>query len=170
MAKGKAGVNTPTANDKVMTPRPLAKQCVDIIRPYFEPGQLFLEPCRGDGAFYDILPDPKVWCEIDEGRDYLEMAGHPDWVVTNPPFSQYEEFLTKAFKEADNVAFLVPILKVWASLKRIKKVSEYGGIRHFHTFKGSGRKFGFNFGFPMCFIYFERGYKGPVKFTGVLEQ
>jgi len=170
VSNGKAGRDTPPENDKVMTPVGLAQQCIDIVSPHFQHGQKFLEPCRGTGVFYNLLPHNKDWCEIDEGRDFLEYNERVDWIITNPPFSVYEEFLAHSLELADNVVFLVPLSKIWSSLRRVKMIDDYGGIRHLHTFTNGARKFGFPFGFPMCLLWVKRDYKNAPVFSGALKQ
>ena len=70
----------------------------------------FTEPCRGTGAIYDKIPLPdeqKYWCELDEGRDYLNTKiPKVDLIVTNPPFSLTLEFITNALTESDCVIIL----------------------------------------------------------------
>ena len=172
MSLGKAGRNSADTpdNDKVMTPAYLAKQCVDMLSPHFKPEDTFLEPCYGTGAFYNLMPANKDWCEIDKGRDFFEYKGKVDWIITNPPYSIYEEFLKQSMSVADNVVFLLPLSKIWSSLRRIKLIDDYGGVRHFHIFKNGARKFGFPFGFPMCLVWIKKDYKSPPVFTGELQQ
>jgi len=65
------------------TPEELA---IDLIAKVpIEPGDLIHEPFKGEGAFYNNLPEPKDWAEIEQGKDYKEL-GECDWVITNPPF------------------------------------------------------------------------------------
>jgi len=51
-------------------------------------GDKVVEPFKGEGAFYDAFPEyvEKDWAEIEEGRDYRDLSGEYDWVITNPPF------------------------------------------------------------------------------------
>jgi hypothetical protein len=51
-------------------------------------GDVVIEPFRGEGAFYNNFPENviKDWAEIKEGRDYTELQGEYDWVITNPPY------------------------------------------------------------------------------------
>jgi hypothetical protein len=71
----------------VMTNPKMAKYLIDRIQ--FEEGDIVCEPCKGDGAFYDNLPNnvEKIWYEINEGRNYLEgekqIVSH---TLSNPPF------------------------------------------------------------------------------------
>ena len=68
------------------TPIELAKKLINIIP--LVAGDKVLEPFKGEGAFYDHLPEfvEKDWCEIQQGRDYLSYDKPIDWVLTNPPF------------------------------------------------------------------------------------
>jgi hypothetical protein len=46
------------------------------------------------------------WCDIAAGRDFLAAKGHWDWIVSNPPFSRFRDFLRKAMDLADNIVFI----------------------------------------------------------------
>src|ERR1700735_2284509 len=74
-------------NDLVSTTnRVLVRRLVD----YFKPTGVCLDPCAGllgNQPFYDALPEPKFWCEIREGRDFLKWRKPVDWIITNPPWS-----------------------------------------------------------------------------------
>ena len=52
------------------------------------PGDRVIEPFKGEGAFYDSFPAfvTKDWAELEQGRDYKDISGEYDWVITNPPF------------------------------------------------------------------------------------
>ena len=160
-------------NDMVMTPRHIAKQMIafyteDLLRDYRpkmfglrkgERGFVVLDPCRGDGAFYDQYPvKTKDWCEITEGRDFFDWPYKVDWIITNPPYSIFPQFLEKCFEVADNVALLIPLAKLVSSLKRINMVMDYGGIVSMRIIGAS--KCGFPFGFPAAAIHMKRGYDG----------
>jgi len=68
------------------TPTDLAKQLIHEVD--LHENDLVLEAFKGEGAFYDNLPDyvNKDWCEIEEGRDYKDHEGQIDWCISNPPF------------------------------------------------------------------------------------
>ena len=87
--------------DLVMTPEYLAK---DIIE-HFQPSGLVLDPARGTGAFYDnidgLYPHTKDWCELAEGRDFLDYKRDVDWIITNPPWSMMQQFLWHGMEIAD---------------------------------------------------------------------
>ncbi len=71
----------------VMTKATMANDLIKLIN--FEKGDIVFEPCRGDGAFYNAFPNnvEKLWCEINEGRDFLTTdISSVDYVISNPPF------------------------------------------------------------------------------------
>ena len=149
-----------TTADVVMTQHESAKWIVD----YFSPTGSILEPCKGSGIFYDLFKEPKDWCEIDQGRDFFEYTDRVDWIITNPPYSIFDLFLEKCLEVADNVVLFVPLTKVFKSTKIDRMISNYGGIKEI-VHMGSGGRHGFPFGFPTGCIHYQRGYKGPIKYT-----
>ena len=70
----------------VMTNPEMAKYLIDGID--WVQGERVMEPCKGDGAFYNNLPDSieKDWCEINDGRDFLTHDKEVDVIISNPPF------------------------------------------------------------------------------------
>jgi len=68
------------------TPNELAKELINHVD--LCENDFVLEPFKGEGAFYDNLPNyvNKDWCEIEEGRDYKDYEGNINWVITNPPY------------------------------------------------------------------------------------
>lgn len=68
------------------TPKDLAKDLMPFVP--LVPGDRIAEPFRGEGAFFDAFPQncEKVWAEIRQGKDYRDLSGEIDWVITNPPF------------------------------------------------------------------------------------
>lgn len=147
-----------TMADAVMTPPALA----ELVIKHFNPVGMVLEPARGTGNFYNLLQQPKDWCEITEGKDFLDYDKKVDWIVTNPPYSIYDLFLNKAFSIADNVVFLVPLQKAFKSMATINQVEKYGGLKEILII-GSGGKCGFPVGFPVGCLYYRKDYKGSIK-------
>lgn len=87
-------------DDVVLTPHTLAQKIISHLNPQ----GVVLDPCRGEGAFdHPLVTD---WCEITEGRDFLQWRGHADWIIGNPPWSQYNAFNQHALQHADNIAWL----------------------------------------------------------------
>lgn len=69
------------------TPRSLAKKIIENID--WKDGENVVEPFKGQGAFYDELPDfvNKKYAEIEEGLDFRSLDySDVDTIITNPPF------------------------------------------------------------------------------------
>lgn len=153
------GKNGTVDTDKVYTPENIAKL---IINKFNLSGKV-LDPFKGQGAFYNNYPETvkKDWCEIDEGKDFFEYKEHVDWIISNPPYSIYDEVMNHSFEIADNIVYLVPLNKIVSSLGRVKKIKEFGGVPYIYIIGAS--RCGFPFGFPCCAIYVKRGYTGETK-------
>ena len=154
------------ANDKIFTPLPIAKKIIDTFPLY---GKV-LDAFKGAGAFYNQYPNSvkKEWCEIDEGKDFFDYTETVDWIITNPPYSIFDKVLEHSFEVADNIVYLVPLSKVFTSLKRIRGILQYGNIKEIHILSAS--KCGFPFGFPACAIWFQRGYDGQTIIQELKEE
>lgn len=157
--RGKGLMTGNDKNDKVYTPLPIAKKIIDLFPLY---GKV-LDPFKGGGAFYNQYPDfiIKDWCEIEDGKDFFEYSGKVDWIISNPPYSILDEVLKHSFEIAENVVYLVPLSKIFTSLKRIRGILGFGDIKEIHII--SAGKCGFPFGFPACAIWLQKGYKGETK-------
>jgi len=103
-----------TTEDVVYTPENIAKLTLDILKPYIKDTDKILEPCIWWGAFYNLLKRYKNvdWCEIEKWRDFFKYNKNVDWIITNPPYSIYEEFLYHSMEIANNVVYLAPYLKL----------------------------------------------------------
>ena len=147
-----------TPNDLIMTNPDTAKWIVD----YFNPQGLALDPCMGNGAFYDAFNCNKDWCEITKGKDFFDYTNKVDWIITNPPFSIFDDFLLKSFDISDNVVFFCPLTKVFKGKRLDIKICEYGGIKEI-IHMGGGNQHGFPFGFSTGCIHYQKNYKGDIK-------
>lgn len=144
-------------NDVVFTPYPVA----ELIVKMFNPKGKILEPCKGEGAFLRFLPKETLWCEITEGKDFFDFNEKVDWIITNPPYSNFNRFLAHSFELANNVVFLTPIAKVLKSWGTIQTIKNYGGIKKIWFIPAN--RCGFPFGFPCGAFHFQRNYKGLCK-------
>jgi len=145
-------------NDVVFTPDEISKKICSL----FPIKGKVLEPCKGEGAFLRYFPEGTLWCEIADGKNFYDFNEQVDWIVTNPPYSDFNRFLDHSFKLADNVVLLVPISKMMKSMGTIKQMFGYGGIVSCY-FIGASRC-GFPFGFPCGVFHLQRGYKGQTLF------
>jgi len=80
------------------TPEDLVKELLFLIP--FEKTDFVVDAGSGiKKVWFDNIPtDNKDEVEIDEGRDFYEYDKEVDWVVGNPPFSEFIGFI---FKSAD---------------------------------------------------------------------
>ena len=141
-------------NDVVFTPDWLAKKICSM----FPIDGKVLEPCKGEGAFLKYLPPDTDWCEIVDGKNYYDYNKQVDWIVTNPPYSDFNRFLEHSFALAENIVLLVPVAKMFKSMGTMRTILNYGGFVEIHVLSAS--KAGFPFGFPVAIYYMRRDYEG----------
>ena len=116
------------ANDEFYTPRKLASELVKYL-PIYD-GETVLEPCYGDGAFKEALPQAVLL-----NGDYYSYNNSIDWVVTNPPYSDLDRWLTHSFAIANQgVALLLGLLNV--TPRRLEMANKAGfGLTSIHLCK-----------------------------------
>lgn len=153
-------------DDRVWTPDALALRIVS----HFQPTGTILEPCKGQGSFMRAMPDCE-WCEIDEGRDFLAIEGQWDWIVTNPPWSKFRQFLAKAMQCAGDVVFLVTMNHFFTKA-RMRDVAEAGFGFVEALLVPTPPKPWPQSGFQVAAVHLRKGYHGPMAFSdeNVLEQ
>jgi len=115
------------ANDVFITPPEVAKQQIELHT--IIDGELWLDPCRNNenGSYYSNYPSEvkKDWCEILEGRDFLEYAGSPDVICGNPPYSFLDTWIDKTIQLAPKeFSLLIGIGNL--TTKRIEKIEDAG--------------------------------------------
>jgi len=146
-------------SDVVYTPVIFSKTIIDIIKP----SGTILEPCKGDGAFYNLLPSHSEYCEITEGKDFFNYNKNVDWIVGNPPYSIFYQWLKHSFSLAKNVSYLLPINKVFQSNKIMSLINEYGNIKQIIVI-GDGRRYcKFPFGYSVGNFHFQKNYTGNTE-------
>lgn len=145
------------SNDVVYTPPALAKS----IYNHFSPTGTQLEPCRGGGAFYDLMPVGSDYCEIAEDKDFLKYTGKVDWIITNPPWSLFKDFLNKSTDVADNIVFLVTVNHMFTKA-RMRILKEKGfGIKEILLID-TPKNFPAT-GFQLGCIYIKKNYIGDTR-------
>lgn len=146
--------------DVVYTPDWCARDMVD----WFKPSGKVLEPCKGDGAIYKYLPDGAEWCEIELGRDFFSWDEPMDWVITNPPFSIYDEFVSHAYNISKNIVVLIPLKNLMSASGRLKNYRKKGWMKHIRLY-GTGSGLGFEMGNEIGAVHFVRDYTGPTSWS-----
>lgn len=157
MTKGRS-LASKNGNDRVMTPISLCKEIVE----HFNPNGRILEPCCGTGNFISVMPTAE-WCEIDKGVDFLKTNGNWSWIITNPPYSKYRDFLNHSMEVAENVVFLQLINATFykARLRDIKNHSF--GIKEIWCVD-TPKEFP-QFGFQLGCVYYKKNYTGEILFS-----
>lgn len=145
--------------DIVMTPEWLA---IDIIN-HFSPEGFMLDPCRGEGAFFNNYgTDHKDWCELSEGRDFFSYTKKVDWIITNPPWSKMQKFLVHAMDISDNIVFLTTI-NHYTTKKRIRDMVGMGfGMAEIYCVPTPEKPWP-QLGFQLAAIHTKRGHQGGIK-------
>jgi hypothetical protein len=109
---GKAYANKKPKEDRpegdfYETPRSLVWVAEDKIRSEFPMSERILEPCYGSGAIsHELKTFGYSVTESDlfrGGVDYLEHSFSERYVITNPPFSIWDDFIHKAKRESVKV-------------------------------------------------------------------
>lgn len=144
--------------DIVYTPEEVA---IDILN-WLKPVGRCLDPCKGEGSFFNNMPHGSLWCELREGKDFFDFTDKVDWIIGNPPYSIFENFLRHSFQLANDVCYIVPTNKIFQRLKIMGMINIYGGIYGIRVY-GSGSNVGFPFGFSTGAFHFKRNYVGKTE-------
>lgn len=147
-------------NDDIMTPRYIAKRIIDQLP--IKDSDTVLDPFKGEGAFYDQLPQcRKYWCEIKDSKDFFDFEWPVEWIISNPPYSKFTEVMKHSYEIADNIVYLIPLNKIVSSWGRCLDLDNYGGVKKIWIFPAG--KANFPFGFPACAVWIQRDYKGLIE-------
>lgn len=146
---------TPIEADIVYTPDHVAKDIIDWVKPKGK----CLDPCLGDGAFFKHLPVNADWCEIRKGKDFFDYFEKIDWIVGNPPYSIFEDWLRHSFQIANDIVYILPTNKVFQRQLIMNMINKWGGIKGLRVY-GSGSTVGFPFGFSVGAFHFQKNYGG----------
>jgi hypothetical protein len=121
------------------TPIEIAKELMKDIQ--FKGDDCTLEPCRGDDAFYDLIPFEKDWCEIDKGRDLFKYKFDRKFtkIITNPPYitnhkkdkdrkNIFVKFIFKCLELCNGECWFLLNHAMWNSFtpRRLKIIKEMG--------------------------------------------
>ena len=87
----------PKKNDVVLTPKLVAELMIKMCD--IKPTDLVLDPSRGEGVFFNNLPEcSKDYCEITEDIDFFEYNKPVDIICGNPPYSRWNDWIKHTLK------------------------------------------------------------------------
>jgi hypothetical protein len=157
-------------NDVIYTDKVFARKIINHFSSQFNEEDRFMEPCRGNGSFYESLPEPKDWCEIDDNRNFLEYDGNCDWIISNFPWSTklQRPIVRKACGISTNVVHLIRAHNALGTFARFKDfLNEQHHIKEIILCDWK-EAFGNNKsqeGFALIVIHTQRNYNGDCKWT-----
>ena len=148
-------------SDVHYTPKDLAHKIVN----HYKPTGKVLEPCKGDDAFYshNAFTD---WCEIQQGKDFFDFEETVDWIITNPPYSIFAQFLEHSMEIAQDIVFApIKLDKFLSSKKRHRMYIHYGfGIKELIRLPEKIERPFPQTGFQYYAIHMSKGYSGPINY------
>jgi len=147
--------------DVVYTPDWIAADMVS----FFQPSGTILEPSKGNGVFMQYLPPETDWCEIAEGKDFYAYNKQVNWIIGNPPYKQFYEFMEHSYKIANDIVYLLPADKPFNVFSTVEMIYKNGAIVH-ARFYGDGRTVGVpEIHRPATAFHFRRGYSGAMGYS-----
>lgn len=151
-----------TANEKdiVYTPDKVARDMID----FFKPKGRILDPCKGNGIFLKYLPPSAEYCEIREGIDFFNYHEKVDWVISNPPYSGFFDWIYHSMSIANDVVYLLPANKPFISNRLMMLLKQWGEMKHLRLY-GTGTKLGFPVGFAIGAFHFQKGHRSGMTFS-----
>lgn len=160
--KGKAYLHRQKKEDRpegdfFNTPKSLVWAAMDIIKNEFPEGKTILEPCCGHNSIAEVLVDDyniqvtcnDLYCEENtvSQLDYtnwknideeLYFSSH-EYIITNPPFSLWDDFVNTAKKHCKKFMFIGRLnyfgtkgrmeKDLWAGLKLVRVFNRYVDYR-----------------------------------------
>lgn len=148
-------------NDVVMTPQYLTDKIIN----YFDIRGKCLEPCRGTGNFYTSMVSRGLdvdWCEISDGRNFFDYKNQVDWIITNPPFSQFRSFLKHSMEISNNVVFL-SLINAFFMKARLRDIKDAGfGFKSIISVDTPPKPWP-QFGIQLGFVHLCRDFSGETK-------
>ena len=147
-------------SDYVQTPEWCAKDMIDFYLPV---GRI-LDPCQGENKVFCNLLKGCDWCEITEGIDFFENNTVYDWIIGNPPYSIFYDWMKHSYELAANIVYLLPSFKVFNALGLIRMYKEFGWIKHIRIYD-VGKRIEWGRSRPIMATWFQKGYFGDTSWS-----
>jgi hypothetical protein len=118
--------NRKKANDVFLTPLELSKKHIETIE--FKKNEVWLDPCRNNGSYYNQFPtDKKDYCEILENKDFLKYNKKIDIIIQNPPYSILDKWIYKNIELKPRIiSFLIGLNNLTTRRIEILENAGYG--------------------------------------------
>lgn len=165
-------IHSAAESDIVETPIVLASDMIN----YFKPFGKTLDPCAGRNLIFYTLrlklegdAQNVHWCEIERDRDFYSHNEKYDWIIGNPPYTHYSAWLRHSMELGENIVYLMPVYKIFASGKFLDELFNWGGIAHIRRY-GTGSQWGFPFGHALGAVHYKKDYKGDTTWSRYNEQ
>lgn len=120
-------------SDTYSTPHSMVWQLIEYYQGFNYANSIVYDPCCGNGNVLKALEDYNIasyGTDIIQGDDFLKKERedeNPDLIITNPPFSWWAEFITKA-KEIVNQGFaFLGKIDFLTGIKRYESEIYYSG-------------------------------------------
>ena len=138
-----------------MTPEYLAKEIIE----HFNPTGRILDPCRGEGAFYDNYPGDDNGGVNLVRKDFLQYQKKVDWIITNPPWSKIQQFLAHGMVIADNIVYPHNYQSLHYK-RRIRDMREHGfALKEICSNVPTPKESLAQLGFQLAAVHTQRDYK-----------
>ena len=117
-------------NDIFLTPLPLVKIHLGLVKKYVDDNDLILDGFFGTGnyfhSFSDVFKNNTFdYTEINLGLDFFEYSKNPGVIISNPPYSCIDEVLTKSVDlNPHTISYLIGINNL--TCKRIEYMNSKG--------------------------------------------
>lgn len=110
--------------DCFITPNHIVKKMIEMT--CINENDIVLDPCKGDGAFYNQLPNCiKHWCEIKDGINFFDYHNNVDIIIGNPPFSLWDQWIKHSISlNPKKICYLFGCLNLTPN--RIKRLQQKG--------------------------------------------
>ncbi len=149
-------------SDYVLTPEWCAKDMID----FFNPQGLILDPCCGlNEVFINLLPSNSMYCEIQKGINFFDFNNKVDWIIGNPPYSIFKDWMIHSFEIADNIVYLLPMFKVFNALGLCRIYKQNGWIKHIRIYDTGRQGIEWSRSRPIAAVYFKKGYTGDTQWS-----
>ena len=146
-------ISTSSKNNIIETPLYIVNECLKLIP--IQNNDVCLDCCAGvNKIWFDNIPcENKYWCEILEGKDFIDFNKEVDYLVGNLPFNLFKLFFEKIMKLNINKGIGIICLENSITPTRLMRLENKGFyLKYIRKLKIKEWKFGFN----VNYYYFEK--------------